>query len=64
MGQALYDALSEHPYSNTVAAMGSTSWVWFPYIEAVSKGAALILPILSVLWLGIQIYSHIKKGKK
>lgn len=65
MTESLYNALSQHPYSNSVAAMGSMTWFWLPFVETVSQGAALVLPILSVAWLGLQIYSHLKgKGKK
>ncbi|OAF05476.1 hypothetical protein AYJ54_00795 [Bradyrhizobium centrolobii] len=48
--------------SATVAAI-SSPW-WLPVLHKVSDGAALVLPILGVLWLLIQmfwwIYSRIK----
>lgn len=59
--QALFDSLSQHPYSNTVAAVGSLAWFWLPYVEFVSSGAAKVLPVLSVAWLGIQIFNHFRK---
>lgn len=59
----IYVALTQHPYSNSVAAAGSMTWFWLPYVQTVSSGAALVLPILSVAWLGIQIWSHLR-GKK
>lgn len=59
----LYDVMTQHPYSNSVAAVGSMAWFWVPYLQAVSTGAATILPVLSVIWLGVQIYSHFRKKK-
>jgi hypothetical protein len=48
-----------------VAAMGSP-W-WLPSLQSVSDTAALMLPILGVLWLlvqiGLKVRSHIKKTK-
>lgn len=61
--QPVSDALSQHPYSNTVAAMGSLAWFWLPYVELISGGAAKVLPVLSVAWLGIQIFNHFRKQK-
>lgn len=58
---SLADALSQHPFSNSVAAMGSLAWFWLPYVEFLSSGAAKALPVLSVAWLAIQIYSHFRK---
>lgn len=58
--QPVSDALSQHPYSNTVAAVGSLAWFWVPYVELISGGAAKVLPVLSVAWLAIQIVSHFK----
>ena len=58
---SVFNAFSQHPYSNTVAAMGSLAWFWLPYVEMVSGGAAKVLPVLSVAWLGIQIYAHFRK---
>ena len=42
-----------------VAAVASPIW-----LEHVSQGAALVLPILGCLWLAVQIVGYlVKKGK-
>lgn len=56
--------LSQHPFSNSVAAVGTMAWFWVPYVETVSSGAATILPVLSVIWLLLQIYRWFRKGNK
>lgn len=59
----IVSALSEHPTSNVIAGIGSLAWLWLPYVQGLSKGAGIVLPILSVIWLGIQIYSWYKKQR-
>lgn len=42
--------------TNTVAAGAVSSPVWLPTLSDVSEFAALILPILGVLWFFFQFY--------
>ena len=35
----------------------------FEYISGVSTLAALLMPILGCIWLAVQIYSRVAKGK-
>lgn len=53
--------------SNVVAASAVASPVWLPSLQTVSETAALVLPIVGVLWLMIQIgfflHSKIKNRK-
>lgn len=48
--------------TDLVAAAGVTSPFWLPPLATVSEVAALVLPIIGVVWLLIQMYSHIKKN--
>lgn len=41
--------------TNGVAAAGVTLPVWLPTLEAASQVAAALVPILSALWLVVQI---------
>lgn len=49
--------------TDVIAAAGVTSPVWLPGLYEVSEVAALLLPIAGVIWLGVQIYYHIKKNR-
>lgn len=49
--------------TDVIAAAGVTSPVWLPGLSEVSEIAALLLPIAGVVWLGVQIYYHIKKNR-
>ena len=54
--------------TNLVAAAGVATPVWLPWLEHVSQFSATIIPILSVLWLLLQIWRFlwpkIEKAKK
>lgn len=47
--------------TNTVAAAAVTSPLW---LQNLSNGAAVLLPILGCLWLLIQIFYHFRKVSK
>lgn len=50
--------------STTAIAAGATvSPFWLPYLQGVSDGAALVLPILGAAWIIMQMYFHIKKNR-
>lgn len=60
---SIQDVFLQSPVSNSLATVGTLAWFWLPYVEQISSGAAVILPIVSVAWLLIQIWSHFRKGK-
>lgn len=43
-----------------VAAAATTNVLWLPYIQ---DGASLTLTVLGIVWLTVQIYYKIFKGK-
>ena len=45
--------------TNAVAVFGITLPAWFPSLVQVSEIAASFVPILSALWLVLQIYRHL-----
>ncbi len=47
--------------TNVVAAGGITSPAWLPTLETASQVAANLVPILSAVWLVIQIGGYIRK---
>ncbi|WP_167498776.1 hypothetical protein [Mesorhizobium sp. M2D.F.Ca.ET.223.01.1.1] len=42
--------------TNVIAAGAAVSPWWMPSLASVSQTAALLLPILGVVWLAVQIY--------
>jgi len=50
--------------TNGVAAGGVSMPVWFPALQDVSGAAVHLVPILSALWLAVQIVTHIRRGRK
>ncbi len=47
---------------STAVAVGAVATpLWLQSLEGVSYFAGLILPIMGVTWLGVQMYSHIRK---
>lgn len=49
--------------TNAIAAGAAVSPWWLPSLGDISSGAALLLPILGVVWLGVQIYFKITERK-
>lgn len=49
--------------TDSVAIAAVASPIWLPGLQQVSEIAALLLPIAGVIWLGVQIYYHIKKNR-
>ncbi len=51
--------------SNVVASAAVASPVWLPSLQTVSETAALLLPVVGIIWLLIQIgffvYGKVKK---
>lgn len=43
--------------TNVVAVGGVTYPLWMQWVEALSSGAAVIMPILGVIWLSTQIFT-------
>ena len=52
--------------TDTLAVFGILSWLnpaVLEWISGVSSLAALLMPIFGVIWLGVQIWSRIARGK-
>ena len=47
-----------------VAPAAVASPLWLPMLQTVSQGAALVLPILGVIWIVIQVTDHFNKKRK
>lgn len=46
--------------TTTAAALGmASSPVWLPWLKTASEVAAVIAPILGVIWLAVQIWAKI-----
>jgi hypothetical protein len=50
--------------TNGVAGAAAASPLWLPWLQSVSNVAALVAPILGVVWLGTQIYVAWRGKKK
>lgn len=50
--------------TNTIAAGAVSSPVWLPILSDISQVAALVLPILGVLWFVFQFYWRISGRDK
>lgn len=50
--------------TNAIAAAAVASPWWLPTFADVSHGAALLLPVLGVVWLAVQIIFKITERKK
>ncbi|MBZ9874977.1 hypothetical protein LB542_29530 [Mesorhizobium sp. BR1-1-9] len=46
--------------TNGIAAAATTNVLWLPYIQ---DGASLALTLLGIVWLAVQIYYKVSKGK-
>lgn len=44
-----------------VAASAVTSPIWLPWLYSVSEIAALVAPILGVIWLTVQIVAKLRE---
>ncbi len=49
--------------TNWLAAGAIASPAWLPSLQATSQVAALLLPILGVIWLAIQIFFKIRERR-
>jgi hypothetical protein len=49
--------------TNTVAAAAVASPWWLEQLREFSTLAALLLPIAGLIWLGVQIWSKLLRGK-
>lgn len=51
--------------SNIIASLAVISPAWLPTLSSVSAEAALLLPIMGVIWLAVQIFAKLrfKKGE-
>lgn len=49
--------------TNSVALAGLTMPVWVPSLEQISRGAGAAVPVLSALWLVVQIARHLHQWK-
>jgi hypothetical protein len=47
--------------TNIIAGFGLTLPTWWPSLEATSNTAAALVPILSAIWLFLQILRFIRK---
>lgn len=50
-------------FSNSIATLAVISPIWLPWLQKVSTFAAMVMPIMGVIWLGTQIY-HAWVNKK
>ncbi|MFO1202996.1 MAG: hypothetical protein U1E58_10220 [Tabrizicola sp.] len=50
--------------TNGVAVAGVTLPAWLPSLEAASQVAAHLVPILSALWLAMQITRFVQRWRK
>jgi hypothetical protein len=50
--------------NNTVAVGAVATPVWWPALNNISEVAAVILPILGVVWLVVQIIGYLLKAGK
>lgn len=57
------DLFSEHVYTNALSVAAISSPWWLEKLQDVSQVAALLLPILGGLWLLVQIFSKLSRGK-
>ena len=49
--------------TNWIASLAVLSWWWLPMLQDYSQLAALLLPFLGAIWLGVQIWSKVFRGK-
>jgi hypothetical protein len=52
--------------TDVIATIGVATWFTpelYDFTASVSQGAALFMPVLGCIWLGVQIWSRIFKGK-
>lgn len=49
--------------TNWLAAGAIASPAWLPSLQDISQVAALLLPILGVIWLALQIFLKIREGR-
>jgi len=47
-----------------IAGTAVASPAWLPYLEGVSQIAALLLPVVGVVWISMQVWAKIKSLKK
>lgn len=43
-----------------IAVGGATSPLWYHYLEQAGVYAQVVLPIVSVIWIAVQIYYRLK----
>lgn len=59
----LKEVLMGDQLTSWIAGLAVISWWWLPWLQDVSQVFALLLPIAGVLWLVIQGWSKIYRGK-
>lgn len=50
--------------TNGVAVGGLTLPAWLPALDAASNVAALLVPILSAVWLAVQIWRFVSQWRR
>ena len=59
-----FKILAPHDLINDIiAAIAIVSPAWLPSLTTISSEAGLLLPIMGVLWLGVQIYAKLRFRK-
>ncbi|MBZ9973529.1 hypothetical protein LB517_28265 [Mesorhizobium sp. BR1-1-12] len=53
-------AVIQERVTTGVAAAATTNILWLPYIQ---DGASLTLTVLGIVWLAVQIYYKVWRGK-
>lgn len=52
--------------TDAIATIGIATWFTpglYEWTASISNGAALLMPMLGVTWLGVQIWSRLFRGK-
>lgn len=63
MIHSIKEVLMGDTFTSAAATLALFSPMWLPMLQDVSAFAALLLPILGGLWLIVQIWSKVFKGK-
>jgi len=63
MIHSIKEVIMGDTFTSAAATLALFSPVWLPILQEVSSIAALLLPILGGMWLLVQIWSKVFKGK-
>lgn len=60
--QMIPDAIQER-ITNGVAVGGLGTYIWFEYLREISEVAAAVLPVISVVWIAVQLINYFMGDK-